>query len=103
MRFLLRFTIPIDQGNDLIRDPKFGEIFQGMLADLKPEAVYLTLVDGGRGGYMIVNMDDASQLPALVEPLFLALDADVEVTPVMVPQDLVKGMPAVAEIVKKWG
>jgi hypothetical protein len=41
------------------------------MEELQPEAAYFTDVDGARGGYFIVNMDDASELPAKAEPLSL--------------------------------
>ena len=69
MRFMLSFRIPTEKGNQLIRDGKLGETVQSIMEDLKPEAAYFTDVDGDRGGYFIVNMDDASQLPAMAEPL----------------------------------
>ena len=50
-----------------------------------------------------MNMDDASQLPALAEPWFLALNAAIEVTPAMVPEDLQKAGPAIAKAVKTHG
>jgi hypothetical protein len=36
-----------------------------------PEATYFADIEGARGGYLVINMDDASQVPAMAEPLFL--------------------------------
>jgi hypothetical protein len=47
-------------------------------------------------------MNEASEIPAIAEPWFLALSAAVEVTPVMLPEDLQKAAPAIAEAVKKY-
>jgi hypothetical protein len=47
------------------------------MEDLQPEAAYFTDVDGARGGYLIVNMDDPSDLPAIAEPLFLGMGATI--------------------------
>jgi hypothetical protein len=60
-------------------------------------------VNGHRGGYIVVNMDEASQMVAMAEPLFLWLKANVEFIPVMLPQDLAKGGPAIGAAVQKWG
>ena len=48
-------------------------------------------------------MDDASQMVAMAEPLFYGFKAKVEYMPVMLPQDLAKGMPAAARAIKEWG
>jgi hypothetical protein len=66
------------------------------------EAAYFTSMDGHRGGYIIVNMKDASQIPAVAEPFFLWLGAKVEFIPVMTPEDLGKAGPSIAAAVKKW-
>jgi len=103
MRYLIKMDWPNEAGNVVIRDPKFGEKMQALLKELKAEAVYFTTVNGHRGGYIVVNMDEASQMAAMAEPLFLWLKANLEFIPVMLPQDLAKGGPAISAAVKKWG
>ena len=73
------------------------------MEELKPEAAYFTDVDGARGGYFIVNMDDASELPAKAEPLFFGLGATIQVHLVMTPEDLGKAAPAIEQAAKKYG
>jgi hypothetical protein len=48
-------------------------------------------------------MNDASEIPAIAEPWFIAFNAAVEVSPVMLPEDLQKAAPAIAEAVKAYG
>ena len=74
-----------------------------LLTDLKAEAAYFTAVNGQRGGYIVVNFDDASKIPAFAEPFFLWLKADIEFIPVMTPEDLMKAGPAIEAATKKWG
>ena len=50
-----------------------------------------------RGGYLVVHMDDASQIPAIVEPLFLGLGATVQIHPVFALEDV----PRVTEEVEQ--
>lgn len=102
MRFMLTFRIPMDKGNAWIREGKVDKTTQSILSDLKPEAAYFAEMDGARGGYLVINMDDASQIPAMAEPLFLGLDATVEFHPVMTPEDLQKAGPAIQQAVQKY-
>jgi hypothetical protein len=50
-----------------------------------------------RGGYLVVHMDDASQIPAIAEPLFLGLGATVQIHPVFTLEDV----PTVTEEVEQ--
>lgn len=102
MKFLIKARFPIEAGNTGIRDPQFGAKIKAVLAEMKAEAAYFTTIKGQRGGYFIVNLDDASQIPAVAEPLFLWMHADIEFVPVMLPQDLEKAGPSIAAAVKKW-
>jgi Domain of unknown function (DUF3303) len=103
MRYLVRFHIPIEAGNDALRDPEFGSKMQKMLSEMNAETAYFTSVDGQRGGYIVVNFDDASKIPAIAEPLFFWLKADIEFIPVMLMEDLAKAGPAIEAATKKWG
>jgi hypothetical protein len=103
MRFLMKWEMPTEAGNEALRDPKFGDKVQAMLKEMKAEAAYFTTIKGHRGGYIIVNMDDASQMVALAEPVFFAFNGTVKFVPVMTPEDLAKGMPAAAKAMKKYG
>jgi hypothetical protein len=103
MRFMLTFRIPMDKGNALTKDGKLGDTLQSVLEDLKPEAAYFSDIEGARGGYLVVDMEDASQIPAYVEPLFLALGATVQVHPVFTPEDMPRAMEALAQAAQKYG
>ncbi len=103
MRFMLSFRMPLDKTNALIKEGKFARIQQSIMEELKPEAAYFTDIDGARGGYLIVNMDDASQLPAMAEPLFFGLGATIQLHLVMTPEDLQKATPALEQAAQKYG
>ena len=47
--------------------------------------------------------EDASQIPAIAEPWFLALNASVAFHPVMVPDDLAKAASSIETAVNKYG
>jgi hypothetical protein len=103
MRYLLKFKFDSDAGNSALRDPKFGARIQQYLSDIKSEAAYFTTVNGQRGAYIVIQVKDASEIPAVAEPLFLWLKADIEFIPVMMPEDLMKAGPAIESAIKKWG
>ena len=102
MRFLLKVNIPVESGNAAARAGKLGATIQAILADLKPEAAYFTDDHGQRTGFIIVDMQDAAQIPALAEPWFLAFNAGIEFHPVMVPDDLGRAAGAMEKTVKKY-
>jgi hypothetical protein len=101
MRFLLKVSFPVEAGNAAAHDG-FKKI-QSILEENKPEAAYFAALDGKRTGILIVNMEDASQIPQIAEPWFLAFNAAIEWVPVMVPADLQKAAPAIAHAVKVYG
>ena len=102
MRFLLKVNIPVESGNAAAKAGKLGATIQSILADLKPEAVYFTDNNGQRAGFIFLEMQDASQIPAIAEPWFLAFNASVEIHPVMIPDDLAKAGGAIDSAVKKY-
>ncbi|MGD0663712.1 MAG: hypothetical protein ABSD38_37225 [Syntrophorhabdales bacterium] len=102
MRFLLKVNIPVETGNAAAKAGRLEGTIQSILADLKPEAVYFTDDKGQRTAFIFLDMKDASQIPAIAEPWFLAFNAHVEMHPVMVPEDLAKAGPAIEQAVKKY-
>jgi hypothetical protein len=102
MRFLLKVRIPVAAGNEAARNGKLGEKIEAIVADLKPEAVYFTDDHGERTGYLFLEMQNASEIPRIAEPWFLAFNARVEFHPVMIPEDLKKAGPAIEQAVKKY-
>jgi len=102
MRFLIKVSIPVEAGNAAAKAGKLGATIQSILADLKPEAVYFTDDNGQRTGFLFIQMQDASQIPAIAEPWFLAFNASVEIHPVMVPDDLAKAGSSIEAAVKKY-
>jgi hypothetical protein len=88
MRMMLHVVMPVKHANAAIRAGQFGPFIQKVLGDLKPEAAFFTETNGVRSGYIFFDMKDSSQLPAIAEPWFLALNATLTVKPAMTPQEL---------------
>lgn len=103
MRFLLKVNIPVEAGNTAAKAGKLGATIQSILTELKPEAAYFTADRGQRTAFIVLEMQDASRIPAIAEPWFLAFNASIEIHPVMIPADLAKAGPAIEQAVKNYG
>jgi hypothetical protein len=101
MRMLLNITFPHEPFNTFVRDGSAGQKLGRIIDEVKPEAIYFTEKDAGRGAVMIVEISDPSMVPALAEPWFLTFNAQVEFRVVMSTADLQKA--ALDDIGKKWG
>ena len=88
MRMLMNVKIPHQAFNAAVQDGTAGAKLNRILEAIKPEAVYFTEQNGQRGAVLIVDLPDASKVPALAEPWFLTFQADVEFRVAMTPDDL---------------
>lgn len=92
MRLMLTFSIPVERGNAAVEDGSLGKTLETLISEAKAEAAYFTAVNGERGGMIFYEASDSSHIPSLVEPLFAALDAEVEIVPVMNAEELKRGL-----------
>ena len=92
MRMMLRWTVPVEKGNQAIADGSLGQALESLLEELKPEAAYFWPEDGERSGMVVFDMADTSQIPRIAERLFMSLEAAVQFVPVMNADDLKKGL-----------
>jgi hypothetical protein len=99
---MMQIWIPVEAGNEAARTGKFGEPFEKILADLKPEAAYFTAgPTGERGGFIVFDLKDTSQIPGIAEQFFLRYNAKLTFYPVMNVQDLAKAAPGIEKAVKQ--
>ena len=101
MRFMVKISMPVESGN-LAAKCGFDAIPK-ILAEQKPEAVYFVAEHGKRTGVLFLDLQDASQIPAIAEPWFLAFNAEVEFHPAMKLDDLAKAGTAIKQAVKEYG
>ena len=98
---LMIVTVPHQKFNEAVKDGTAGQKLEMILDAIKPESVHFTSLCGKRTAVIIVDLPNASKIPALAEPWFLTFDADVQFHPVMTPEDLKRG--GLEGLAKKWG
>jgi hypothetical protein len=103
MRLMLTFRIPPEEGNAALKDGRFTPTLQSIMEELQPEAAYFGPIEGARGGYLVVNMDDAPDFCTFAEPLFLALGATVQIHPVFTPDDMPRVVEIMEQATQKYG
>ena len=93
MRTLLKVSVPVESGNKAIQDGSLPRIIQQTMETLRPEAAYFTAdTNGKRHAFLVFDLKDPSDIPSIAEPLFIGLQAEVQMTPVMSAQDLQAGL-----------
>jgi hypothetical protein len=97
MRFMITCRIPVEKGDELAKAGSLGSTIHSIMEELKPEAAYFSDIEGGRGAYIVVNMDDTSQIAATVELLLLGLGATIQIHPMMSPEELGQATPAIEQ------
>jgi hypothetical protein len=97
MRMMLKVTVPVEAGNRAIKDGTLPKVIHSTTERLKPEAAYFLAEDGKRTAIFVFNMQDASQIPVIAEPLFMGMDAALTMLPVMNADDLQKGLTEAAK------
>jgi hypothetical protein len=102
MRFMLKAILDTEKANAAAKAGTLGKTIQSIVTELKPEAAYFTDDHGKRTAYVFFDMRDASQIPAIAEPWFLAFSAHVEFHAVMVPEDLAKAGPNIDQAAKRY-
>lgn len=100
MRFVMHVKLPIGKFDQAVRDGTVDKKMKAILDEIKPEAAYFVATEGKRGGYLIVNMENTSEIPRLAEPWFLVFDAELDFAPCMTPEDLAKS--GLVQHAKKW-
>jgi hypothetical protein len=102
MRCLLKVSMPVESGNAAIADGSLSKTIESILTDIKPEAAYFAEESGERTGFIFFDLKEPSQIPAVAEPWFLALNARVEFHPAMNLEDLKKAAPGMERAVKTY-
>jgi hypothetical protein len=97
MRTLMTVQMDTEAGNRAIRDGSWERVMGGMIEQLAPEAMYFTARDGKRTGYIVFDLKDPSDIPSIAEPFFMSVNASIDLSPVMTPDDVRAGLEKAAK------
>jgi hypothetical protein len=87
----IKVSIDTEVGNRAIADGTLTKVVEGLMDRVKPEASYFGLESGRRTMYLVADMTDVTEMPRIFEPVFLALNAMIDFTPIMDLPDLMVG------------
>jgi hypothetical protein len=96
MRVMLRARMDVEAGNRAIRDGSLAETIERVMKELEPEAAYFVAEGGKRTALIFFDLKEPSQIPSVAEPFFMTLNASVDLTPAMTPDDVRAGLQAAA-------
>jgi hypothetical protein len=97
MRMMMKVKIDTEAGSRAIQDGSLPQLIQETFGQLQPEAAYFGPEGGVRTAFIVFDLKDPSQLPAISEPLFSKVKATIEMFPVMNQEDLQKGLQQVGQ------
>lgn len=92
MKFVIRAKIPVEAGNNMVKDPKFLQNLEEYISKIKAEVSYFYESQGMRTFAFVVDMQSADMIPSIAEPLFQLYNASVEFHPVMTLADVKKAI-----------
>jgi hypothetical protein len=94
MRMLMKVSVPVEGGNRAVKDGTLGKIIADTTERIRPEAAYFGLEEGKRTAFFVFDLKDATQMPSIAEPIFIGLNATIELSPIMNQSDLKVGLEA---------
>lgn len=96
MRTIMKVSVPVESGNQAIRDGKLGGIIESTLQSLKAEAAYFYAEGGKRHALIVFDLKEPSDIPVAAERLFQELNAEITMSPCMNAADVKAGLAKIA-------
>jgi hypothetical protein len=96
VRMMMKVQMDTEAGSNAVADGSLPQVMQDMMERLQPESAYFGPEDGVRTAFIVFDLQDPSQLPAISEPMFSKLKATIRMFPVMNREDLQKGLQQIA-------
>ena len=88
MHLMLRFTIPVEKGNEAEANGSLAKAIKELVEKVEPEGAWFHLDEGKRAGTIIFEESDPAQMTAINEPLFAELNAAIDIQPVVSMKEL---------------
>jgi hypothetical protein len=95
MRMMMKISMPIEAVNKAVKDGTAQRVMQSSFETLRPEAAYFYPAEEGRTILLFIDVKEPSDLPAIGEPFFQGMNANISFTPVMNAQDFQAGLAKV--------
>jgi uncharacterized Fe-S cluster-containing protein len=83
MKLMMTIKIPVEHGNQAVKDGSMAKAFENLMDKIKPEAAYFSMLDGYRAAYLVYELDEQYKLLDLHEPMFAAMGALIDERPVL--------------------
>jgi hypothetical protein len=96
-------VIPVEIGNEAVRNGTLAKRIESIPGDLKPETAYFVEENGSRTAHVFCELKDESHIPTIAEPWFLVFNARVGFHPAIKAEDLKKAAPHLEQAAKKYG
>jgi len=78
---LMKVAVPAASGNRAALDGSLRKVMADAIERIQPESALFGVENGRRTAVFTFDLEDATELPAICEPIVLALDAAIEIGP----------------------
>ena len=97
MRMFMTVQMDTEASNRAIHDGTLGQLVDSTMERVAPEAVYFITRDGLRTMCVVFDLTEPTRMIDIAEPLFYGLNAKIDFTPAMTPDDVRQGIGRIAE------
>ena len=97
MRMMLKCSIPVEAGNQGIKDGSLPKTFMAFIAQHRPEGAYFLAEGGKRTAMFFFDLKESSMIPSIAEPFFSQFNAEVTLVPAMNAEDMKAGVERAAK------
>jgi hypothetical protein len=102
MRVIVRYRIPLEEGNKIIRSGHLFKVNEQLHKDFQIEAEYAWIENGERSGIAVMDLTDTAHVVDIVERFSFGLHARIDLFPALSVEDLQSAFPRVPDIVKTY-